>query len=50
MKNDILAIYKESSLQKEYKNPADFIKHKLDAKFGHFWFVFMWEHKSHQSA
>lgn len=50
MKIDIIEFYKASSQQDEYKNPADFIKHKLDAKYGPYWFVFMWEDMPHQHA
>ena len=50
LKTDILEFYKTSRVQQEYKNPADFIKHRLDGKYGPYWFVFMWEHKNGLNA
>ncbi|CAD8052377.1 unnamed protein product [Paramecium primaurelia] len=47
---DILEFYKSSRTQQEYKNPADFVKHRLDGKYGPYWFVFMWEHKNGLNA
>ncbi|CAK56266.1 unnamed protein product (macronuclear) [Paramecium tetraurelia] len=50
LKLDILEYYKSSRQQQEFKNPADFIKHRLDNKYGPYWFVFMWDRKDNLNA
>lgn len=50
MKNDILDLFRKAFDQKEYLNPADYIKHNLDSRYDPFWFVFLWEDRKHHSA
>ncbi|CAD8055343.1 unnamed protein product [Paramecium sonneborni] len=50
LKLDILEYYKASRQQQEFKNPADFVKHRLDNKYGPYWFVFMWDRREDLNA